>query len=329
MAIRGTKKKGAIWAIVISLLIMTLAGCKARERNFIIGVIGSNPFDTNPIWLGFHEEMAEFGYIEGQNLEYIIKFVPKNDAQVIDAAIKEILAENIDMLLTLGGNLVDQRTMDAVQGTDLPVLIGFFAGAAATEGIESTGYRGGNITGVQRLNALPKALEHFKEIVPELKIIYIPYNPDDKDSTDLLLELNRAASQLGLELIFDKIYSVQEAVAAINNLSGDVDAVFMIPSPTLNVRSSELSRAAIERRLPIGSCLLQSDTDVLITFSVNFFGNGKLLANMARKILQGTKPSDLPIEIAEVTLIINLKTAEKIGLEISEIALVQATTIIR
>lgn len=323
-------KRRKRWAFAFGLILMTLTGCKADERNFTIGVVGSNPFEINPTWLGFNEGMADSGYAEGENLKYIIKSVPNSDEQIIDAAIGEVLGQNIDILLALGGDLVDQRVKAIVEGSGMPVLFASYPGVKDYGLVESISHPGGNMTGVQGVRTESKAFEFLKDIIHDLKKIYVPYNPADVVSTNFLPRLKETASQMGIELIFGKINSVEEAVAAIESLTGDADAVFMIPSPTLNFRSSELSRVAIRRGLPMASGLqLQSDDDVLMTFSMDFFDSGNRLAIMARKIFSGISPSDIPVETAEVTSIINLRTAEKIGLHIPEIALAQSAKIIR
>lgn len=329
-SINSRRQKSVIWTVLIGLFIMTLVGCKESERIFVVSVVSSNPLDEIPTWLGFKEGMAELGYVESNNLKYIVKSVPEDDEQAIDAAIKEVLNQDIDMLLTLGGHLVDQRAKEVAESTDIPVLFGSYPRPAETGLVDSISHPGGNMTGVQGIDAAPKALDFLKEIIPDIKAIYIPYNPNDVVSMDSFGPLNKAASQLGIELIADKIYSVEEAIIAIESLAENVDAVFLIPSPTLNFRSNELSRAAIKRGLPMGSVLqLIYDSDVLFSFSVDFVNNGKQLARMIQKILQGMKPADIPVETSEVISLINLRTAEKIGLDIPEIALAQATTIIR
>jgi putative tryptophan/tyrosine transport system substrate-binding protein len=324
--INDRKKKGIIWAIVISLLFVTLTGCKTREKIFTIGVVSNVTLDMS-IWRGFNVGMAELGYIEGKNIKYIIKKVPENNIQNIDTAFKELLNQKIDLILTLGHE-IDLRAKELVKGTDMPVLFGSGPWSVESGLVDSISHPGGNLTGVQGLDCNPKALEFLKAIVPDVKKIYLPYNPDDIVSIGYLPALNKAASQLGVELIFHKIHSIEEVVTAIESLTEDVDAIFMIPSPTLNNKNSELSRAAIKRGIPMGAGLLL-DNDVLITYSNDFFDDGKKMARLAQEIINGKKPVDLPIETAEIKLTINLKTAEKIGIHIPDDVLVQANIIIR
>ena len=133
---------------------------------------------------------------------------------------------------------------------------------------------------------------------------------------------------MGIEIVPGDVHSVEEAVAAIESLPEDINAIYRIPSPTLDSRNNELSQAAIKRGLPMGSGL-PLDEAVLLTLSTNLFDVGKQTARMADQVFLGTKPGDLPVESGEQTLVINLKTADAIGLHIPDSILQQADTVIR
>jgi|WetSurMetagenome_2_1015567.scaffolds.fasta_scaffold31934_3 putative tryptophan/tyrosine transport system substrate-binding protein len=327
-AINVRNKKGLFWTLIISLLFVVLPGCKDREKIFMIGIVSSHELEKTPTWQGFSEGMTESGYAEGKKVKYIFKKIPEDDVQKFDAAVKEIQDHNPDLLFILGGHKVNQRAKEISKGNNLPVLFTAYPRSTESGLIESISHPGGNITGVQGVDTVPKGLEFLKMVIPGLKSVCVPYNPDDLASLDYLSGLNRKAPQLGVELIYQKVHSVEETVTAIKNLRKDVDAVFMIPSPTLNFRNNELSRVAIERKLPMGAGL-QLDDDVLITFSVDFFDNGKRMAQLAQKIFNGAKGGDLPVETGEVKLTVNLKTAEKIGVNVPDSILAQANKIIR
>jgi len=178
------------------------------------------------------------------------------------------------------------------------------------------------------VDSIPKALEILKRTMPGQRKIFLPYNPDDAVSRIYLQEAQETAPQIEVSLILYEIHSVEETVTAVENLPPDIDAIFIIPSPTINFRNEEICKAAIKRRIPMGAGL-QVDSDVLITFSNDFYEGGKKLAKMAQKIINGTEPANIPIETMDTKLIINLKTAEKIGIDIPNYLLVQADEIIR
>ena len=142
---------------------------------------------------------------------------------------------------------------------------------------------GGNITGVINLDSTPKVMEYLKLIKPGLKKVYLPYNPDDEVSVVSISGLDKIVSQIGIEVVYQKVRSVEETVAAIAALPEDVDAVFRIPSPTLDPKNSDLSRAAIKRGLPMAA-RLPLDNDVLITYA-SFFRQRPLFDELHGSIL--------------------------------------------
>jgi putative ABC transport system substrate-binding protein len=296
------------------------------QKTFTIGVVSYVSIHA-PVIEGFKAKMTESGYVEGDTVMYIDNGPVAPEPQAVDAEIENLLAQDIDLLFSVG-NLATLRAKHAVEGTDMPVVFGAVARPVDKGIVKSLSQPGGNLTGSQTNSQGPKALEWLVTIVPGTRKVYVPYNPDESISIDVLNELSKASSQIGIELILDEVHSVEEALAAIEGLPDDVDAVFRIPSPTLDSRNAELSRAAIEQGLPLGAGL-PLDEAVLITLTSDFFTMGKQAARLADQIRQGIRPADLPVETAEFFLTINLKTADAIGIDIPNEILIQADTIIR
>jgi len=317
-----------IVSLVIASLLLTACGTfQAKPKTHTIGVVIEVSIHT-PTYEGFKAGMAELGYVEGENITYIYNGVVGSNTQAVDAEIQNLLAQNVDMLLTVG-NLTTLQAKQAVAGTDTPVVFGAVANPVGEGFVESIPHPGGNLTGTQVGREIAKALEWLVKITPGgANKIYLPYNPDDEVSVMILGGLEEVPSQLGIELVPGEVHSVEEAVAAIKSLPEDVDAIYRIPSPTLDPRNNELSQAAIERGLPMGSGL-PLDEAVLLTLAVDLFDVGKQTATLADKIIQGANPADLPVESAQFFITINLKTAEAIGLDIPDNALRLADTVIR
>lgn len=314
------------WTIAFSLLLTTFIGCKAPTRIFHIGVVGLAIKDTSDL-KGFLDGMSDLGYIEGRDIKYIYMDIPVLEKMVIDEKIKEILAEDIDMLI-IKGNEVSIRAKELLKGTDVPAL--FIGSYWPVENglVESLGLQGGNLTGVKAADSMSKSLEWLVKIIPDAKKIWVPYDPEDRVAASEIIKVEEAGSQLGVELVLFKAYPFEEAVAGIENLPKDIDAILRIPSAVLDQQNKELSRIAIERRIPMGAAI-PLDESVLVTFVSNFQDAGKKTTRLAQQILQGAKPADIPVETSEIRLIINLRTAEEIGLHVPDDFLAQARTIIR
>jgi putative ABC transport system substrate-binding protein len=311
---------------VITGLLLNGCGGAPKPQTRTIGIVIESPV-VAPTLEAFKANMAELGYVEGKDVTYIYNGPLGSDAKVIDGEIKNLLAQKVDLLLVVG--LVPaQRAKQAVMGTDIPVV--FAPAHAVVENglVESMSHPGGNLTGIQAGNEIPKALEWLVKITPNAKKIYVPYNPADGVSVGFLPIVEKIASQLKVELVPDEVSSTEEAVAAIESLPADIDAIFRIPSPTLDPRNAELSQAAIRRGLPI-SGFVTLDEETLLTLTIDSVEMGKQAARLTHQILQGIKPADLPVEMAEVFLTINLKTAQAIGLDIADDILLGADKVIR
>jgi len=324
--IKVIKMTGIIPACLLCALLIGPVGCKAPDDIFTIGISHNIPIDA-PILEGFREGMAESGYVEGRNIRYIYGNIPQMDKQTIEAKVKELLAQDIDLLFILEPE-VAVPAKEIVEGTELPIIFNSMLKPMDISLVESLKKPGGNLTGVRFANTNLKALEWLAKAVHGMKKAYVPYNPDDIGAKGEIAGLDNTASHLGIELFLHEIHSVEEARETIRNLPEDIDAVFRIPSPTLNERNMELSRAALERGVPMGASLLL-DEDVMITLTCDFYDMGKKAARMAHMINQGVKPSDIPVETSEVLLTVNLRIAERLGINIPDDVLVQATRIIR
>jgi len=309
---------------IVNLLLVACGGIQI-QMPFTIGMIAEVSIHV-PAIEGFKTGMTELGYVEGEDVIYLYNGVTGSDPVTIDAEIENLLVQDVDMLFT-AGSLTTLRAKQAIAGTDMPVVFGAVANPVRGGFVESIAHPGGNLTGVQVGAEIPKAPEYLVRITPNSRKVYVPYNPDDWVSIAYFADLDQIASQLQIELVPGETRSVEEAVTAIENLPEDIDAIFRIPSPTLDARNEELSRAAIRRGLPMAAGH-PLDEAVLLTLASDTFDVGRQAARLADQIHQGVKPGDLPIETSEFFLTINLKAAEAIGLNVPEVILLQANTVI-
>jgi putative tryptophan/tyrosine transport system substrate-binding protein len=318
-------KKGLICVIAAVSFLSVLEGCKSRIKTYKMGIAANSQRD-GLVLEGLRAGMAELGYLEGENLEYIIKDFIIEDEEKIDTQVKELLAQDMDIVFVIGKAGDSVRKL--ASGTDLPVL---FAGDNDPVGhglVKSLSRPGGNQTGVMDVNCLSKSIELLKNIKPGIKKIWMPYDPNDQFLVKDAPLVEKTAQSLNVSIIRHEVHSIDETIAAINNMPGDVDAIFIIPSQILFPGMSQISKAAINRGIPTGSPL-QSDDSILIVLTTDFYDSGKRAARLAHQMFAGVKPSDIPVETPESQLTINLKTAEKIGVTVPNGILAQAKRIIR
>jgi putative ABC transport system substrate-binding protein len=310
--------------IITGLLLTACGGVQAQDKTHTIGVIcGHTALETS--LEGFKEGLAELGYVEGENVTYIYNGA-KPDPQAGEREAESLVAQDVDLIFTMGTQATLQAKQ-AVEGTDVPVVFAPVLNPVEEGVVESISHPGGNVTGVQMGNTLPKAVEWLFKLAPEATKVYVPYHPEDAVSVTAIAPLREAVSTLGVELLLDEVRTSEEAAAAIETLPEDA-VFFMIPAPRLG--TNNFVEVATERGIATGSYLSgHVEAGTLVSYTSDFFFMGKQAASLADQALRGTAPADLPVETSEYFLNINLQTAEAIGLDIPDEILRQADTVIR
>jgi putative ABC transport system substrate-binding protein len=319
------------WLIFVVLFIITglsLAACDNDQKTYTIGVINIVPALDNTLE-GFKEGMTELGYTEGENITYIYEGAT-TDIDKLDSVAQGLVAAEVDLILSIT-TPATQAAQRATVDTDIPVVFVPVTDPVSAGLVDSLKQPGGNVTGITFGVQEGRRLEWLVQIVPTIEQIYIIYNPEDRSPVLALEILNETAATLGVELITREVRNSEEIMAAIENIPEEADAFFLLPDSLVSTRLTELLKAAAELQLPTSGANIEDVTahGVLISYAMQQISAGKQAARLADQILRGTKPADLPVETAEFYLAINLKTAEAIGLDISDEILLQADIIVR
>ncbi|HEX9869893.1 MAG TPA: ABC transporter substrate-binding protein [Candidatus Tectomicrobia bacterium] len=315
-------------AILLAMTGLLLSACGGTPpvKTYTIGVVNYVSV-LEAVLEGFKTRMAELGYVEGQNITYIYHGVLAADSEVIKREVQSLLDQKVDLFLTLG-TLPTLAAKHAVEATNIPVVFAPVINPVEEGIVQSITHPGGNVTGVQNGNTIPKALEWLHKIVPQVSKIYVFYHPQDRVALTSVKTFPEIAAALGFELILDEVQSRQEAIAAIQRLPKDA-AIFLAPAPRL-----EPLAAMIEAAVAHGTAVAAQNPryiqgGVLVAYAPDPSAIGKQAARLADQIFKGTRPADLPVETAEYFLNINLQSANLIGLHIPDEILRQAKSVIR
>src|SRR5438445_1615775 len=314
---------------VIAGLLLTACGGTTPARTYTIGVV-NYVAALEPVLTGFKARMAASGYVEGKNVTYLYHGALAPDPQVIERELKDLLGQKVDLFLTLGTRpaLVAKK---ALAGTTIPVVFAPVINPVG-EGIVASLLRpGGNATGVQDGDTLPKAFEWLHKIVPHATQVHVLYHPRDTVAHASINPLRTIAPSLGIDLVLDEVHSPAEARAAIATLPKEA-AIFVVPTPSLEPLST-LIEVAVQYGIAVGasnhSYLSSMQAGAVVTYAGSFPAMGQQAARLADQIVKGTKPADLPVETAEHFLHINIHTATAIGLDIPDEYLRQADMVVR
>jgi putative ABC transport system substrate-binding protein len=330
---RRRRRRLAIGAAVAGIAIVLIAGGlllrplgATQVKTYTVGVVNHN-LVLELVFDGFKAGMADLGYVEGENVTYIYNGILE-DFQTIDREIESLLAKDVDLFFTTG-TWPALQAKQAVEGTDIPVIFAPVVNPVEEGVVESIRRPGGNVTGIQLGNEIPKALEWLLTIAPETTKVYVAHNPGEEVSVTTIASLSEAASTLGVELMLDEVSTAEEMIAAIETLPEDV-AIFVAPVPFLEPHISDIYKAITEHGIAaVSTNAPHVEMGALVTYGIDLFFIGEQAARLADQALQGTAPADLPVETTDYFLSINLQVAEAIGLDIPDGILRQADNVIR
>jgi putative ABC transport system substrate-binding protein len=281
-----------------------------------------------PSFPALREALKALGYIEGKNIHLDWRNLPDEDAALVTA--KEFARQPVDLIVAFEDETI--RAANAATA-DVPVLFLHASDPVVNGYVKSFAHPGGNMTGFA---AWPvsngKQVELFKEMIPGLHNMLLLVHPDDPVGQRWLQEVRQAGEALKLRLIERKATNEAEIERVMRSVSRkEVDGV-LVPSLILrNSYSSLITRLASERHLPLGMHRKEwVERGALFSYSADLASVGRAAAPYVDKILKGTKPADLPIDqVSRFELVINLKSAQHLGLTIPQSVLYRADKVIR
>lgn len=324
-------RRSAYTLLILCLLLVSVISfsCKGEKTGtYSIGIV--NPLLTLEDTLtGFKEGMRDLGYHEGKNIRYYYG-EPTVERNKLSTAVQSLLASRVDLILsiTTPATLAAKKATD---GTGLPVVFSIVTDPVGAGIVKSIDNPGGNITGVSFGVQEARRLEWFLKIAPNIKNIYVPYNPGDKAPVLALKIVKKTAAKLGVRLITRKVYDRKTLDNSIKNFPPNADSVFFLPDSLRGSRLGDYVTAAMKKKLPMSVSNIDNvkEYDILTSYGIDQQMIGKQAARLTDLIFKGTRPTDLPVETAEFFLAINLKVAKKIGLVIPDEILRQAYIIVR
>lgn len=312
--------------LMLAGLLLTACDGATPAKTYTIGVLNYVPA-LEQVFEGFKARMAELGHVEGKTVTYIYHGALEPDPQVVEREVKRLLDQKVDLFLTLGTRPT-LTAKKAVEGTNIPVVFAPVVMPVKEGIVESLGRPGGNVTGVQNGDTIPKALEWLHNLVPQATQVYVIYHAEDRVSHTAIKPLPETAASLGIELVRTEVHSLEEARAALETLPKEA-AIFLVPTPNLQPIST-LIEAAVQRRIVVGATNhSRLEEGAVVSYAGSLFAMGQQAARLVDQIRKGTRPTDLPVETAEYFLRINLKAATAIGLDIPDEILRQANSVVR
>jgi putative ABC transport system substrate-binding protein len=291
---------------------------RAQKTTPVIGYLyGGVAGYSSPDVAAFRRGLDETGYVEGQNvaIEYLWA---EGRYDRLPGLAADLVGRKVDVIAAMGATAVVLAAKDAT--STIPIIFVTGADPVGRGLVASLARPGGNVTGVSILISQldPKRLELLSELAPQAKTIALLVNPTPT-AEPLIRALQEAARPKGVQFHILKASSESEIDAAFATLAQrPVGALLVFSDPFFFNRREQIVALAARHAVPaIYEFGEYARAGGLISYGASLTAAARQAGTYAGKILKGAKPADLPVlQPTTFELVINLKTAKALGIDI-------------
>jgi putative tryptophan/tyrosine transport system substrate-binding protein len=302
---------------------------KVPRIGFLSGRVAPTSDTPDPTAAAFRQGLRDLGYIEGKNVLVEYRYTEGMTGRM-PSLVAELVQLKVDVIVSPVGAAI--HAAKQATGT-IPIVMMITTDPVAVGLVDSLARPGGNITGLTRLTLelSGKRLELLKEVVPGLSRVGILFDPAGEVATFKEYETPARALKIQLQSLGVRGPNPDFVAAFQAAAKGRVNALVSVRAGLLLRYRNQIADLAIKNRLPsMHEGSEEVDAGGLISYSANDADLYRRAATYVDKILKGAKPADLPVEQpTKFELIINLKTAKKIGVTIPQSLLYRADKVIK
>jgi putative ABC transport system substrate-binding protein len=301
---------------------------RVRRIGVLLGLAANDP-EGQARFEAFLQALQQLGWTDGRNIQILRRFT-NGDADRARAYATELAGLAPDLVLTSGASTVGKM----LQATrTVPVV---FVGAADPVGagfVNSLAQPGGNVTGFTsyEYSMSGKWLELLKEIAPAVKRVAVLRDPAVSAGTGQFGSIQTAAPSFGVELSPINVHDAAEIERAVTAFarSGDGGLIVTTSAAVLAHRNLIIALAARNNLPAVYYARFYVTSGGLTSYGPDYRDQYRRAAAYVDRILKGEKPGDLPVQApTKYELVINLKTAKALGLDVPATLLARADEVI-
>jgi putative ABC transport system substrate-binding protein len=293
----------------------------------VVGFLVAGTPASHGAWVAaFAQRLSELGWTDGRNIKIEYRWAAGDVAQTAKFA-TDLVQRKVDVIVTSAFGVVAAKQATST----IPIVSAAFGDAVASGIVKSLARPGGNVTGltIQPGELSSKRLELLRDIIPNVRRLAALINTHIV-GPDEALAIRTASVKLNIDANIIEIETAEDIAAAMATLAGQTDALYVYGEPLTNANKDTIIKAATTAKIPtIFGFREFVVAGGLISYGPSFTDLFARAAEFTDKILRGAKPADLPVQQpVKFELIINLKAAKAIGLNISETVLTRADEVI-
>jgi putative tryptophan/tyrosine transport system substrate-binding protein len=310
------------------------ASAQQGERMRRIGVLmgyAESDLEVQAHIAAFREGLQKLGWTEGRNTQIDTRWAAPDDAASMRRFAKELVALQPDVILS---NTTPTTTALLQQTLTIPIVFAIVADPIGSGFVANFARPGGNVTGFTftEPNIAGKWLELLKEIAPRVVRIAMLFNPLSATYADYWLNpFKAAAPSFAVEAIAAPVRDTSELESVIAAQAREPNGgLIAMPDSFTDAHRVEITSLAARYRLPaVYPFRFFAEVGGLLSHGVDRTDNFRRAATYVHRILKGEKPGDLPVQMpTKYELVINMKTAKGLGLEVPATLLARADEVI-
>jgi len=317
-----------VFAVLGALMMASAACAQSTLKHSRIGVLSPFNSSADAFRDAFQQRLRELGYTAGRNIAVEYRS-SENMADRLPGLANDLVRLKVDVIVTTtapGAQAAKQAT------TTIPIVIAGVDDAVEQGFVSSLGRPGSNITGITWLDTElgAKRLELLKQILPKMSRVALLREAVGAGSS--LRALDAAARALGIRLVVMELRAAHEIDGVFAALADErVGALMVAQTPMIASEERHVVQLAVKHRLPtIFAFRGAVEAGGLISYGPRPVDLYRRAADYAHRILNGAKPGEMPVEQpTNFELVINLKTAGELGVEIPRALLLSADDLIR
>ena len=299
-----------------------------------IGVLMGYPesdSDARAWHAAFREVLQKLGWTEGRNIQIDTRWAIPDDAESMRRLAKELVAPQPHVILS---STTPTTTALLQQTSTIPIIFAIVADPIGRGFVASFARPGGNVTGFifTEPTMAGKWLELLKQIAPRIARVAMLFNPVSAPYADYWLNpFKAAAPSFAVEAIAAPVRDASELEPVIAAQARQPNGGFIVMPDSFNdAHRVEITSLAIRYRLPsVYPFRFFAEAGGLLSYGLDRSDNFRRAATYVDRILKGAKPGELPVEaLLKFELVINLKTAKALGLEVPAQLLARADKVI-
>ena len=325
-------RRGFIGSLAIGLLTVPIVARAQQPAIPVIGFLGSaSPAQWSPFVAAFRKGLNEVGYIEGHNVTIEFRWA-EGQYDRLPAMAAEMAQRRVSVIVAAGGTAAASAARNA--SATIPIVFSGGDDPVAQGLVASLGRPGGNVTGVTLFGSelIAKRVELLHEFLPKASTIAVLVSADAPADAVYLREVRRATRATRQQVEILRVRQPRDIDAAVASVAqAKIGALIVVPDPFFQLQRERL--VAVTARYAVATLFGFREFVVaggLMSYGPSIADAYRSVGIYTGRILNGTKPAELPVlRPTKLELVINLKTANALGLTIPQSLLLRADEVIQ